>query len=181
MKLTPVFKMLKKRKLNLREKNTIAVFLIILLSVLTYNILYTEFAKFKAIKAEIAQNEQKLFNLKSVLGRTKEIDSEYAEIASKYKGPANYDSLLQDISGIAKRLDVNILNIKPSVASDDSKLKTYAIKIQLQNDVSACAKFLHTLTEELKNIGVERVQVEAQGRDELPLISLFLKTTLFKE
>lgn len=173
--------MIKKRKLNPREKSALAVFLIIALFVLTYNVIYNEFIKFRAIKAEIAQNEQKLFNLNSVLDRTKEIDSEYAEIASKYKGPANYDSLLSDISNIAKRLDINILNIKPSLVSDDLKLKTYAIKIQIQNDVSAFTKFLYTLTEEIKSIGVERVQIEAQGKEELPLISLFIKTALFKE
>lgn len=180
MKLTRVFKMLK-RKLNKREKNTIAIFFIISLFVLTYNIIYTAFVKFTAVNSEIIQNEQKLSTLKTLLGRTKELNSEYAEIASKYKGPADYDTLLQDISNIAKRLDVNILNIKPTVVSDDSKLKTYAIKIQLQNDVSAFANFFHTLTEEIKSIGVERVQIEAQGKEELPLISLFIKTALFKE
>lgn len=141
----------------------------------------TVFTGLTNVEAEIAQNEQKLFKLKSILGKAGELNSEYEKAASKYKGPTDYDSLLQDISNIAKRLDVNILNIKPAVLSEDAKLKTYSIKIQSQCDVSAFTMFLHRLTEELKNIGLERVQIEAQGRDELPLISLSMRTTLFKE
>lgn len=173
--------MLKKRKLNKKEKNIVLFFLILLLSALAYNIISTVFTNLTHVETEIAQNEQKLFKLKSILGKAGELNSEYEKTTSRYKRAANYDSLLQDISNIAKRLDVNILNIKPTLISDDAKLKTYAIKIQSQCDVSAFAMFLHRLTDELKNIGVERVQIEAQGKDELPLISVSMKTALFKE
>lgn len=169
------------RKLNKREKNILLIFLILSLSALACNIIFTVCTNLKNVEAEIAQNEQRLFKLKSILGKAGELNSEYKKITSRYKGAKDYDSLLQDISNIAKRLEVNILNIKPTVISDDAKLKTYAIKIQSQCDTAAFAKFLHTLTEELRNIGVERVQIEAQGREELPLISLSMKTAFFKE
>jgi len=176
-----ISKMLKKRKLNKREKYIIYVFLILAVSALAYNIISMVLTNLTTIKAEIAQNEKRLFKLRSILNKAGEFNSEYEKTASKYKGAKDYDSLLQDISNIAKRLDVNILNIKPTIISDDKKLKTYAIKIQSQCDVSAFTMFLNRLTEELKNIGVERVQIEAQGKDELPLISVSMKTSLFKE
>lgn len=173
--------MLKIRELNKREKNIISIFLILSLLALSYNLIATLFTDLTNIEDKIVQNKEKLFKLNGILAKAGELNSEYEKIASKYKGASNYDSLLADISNIAKRLGVNILNIKPTLISDDAKLKTYAIKIQSQCDVSVFTIFLHRLTEELKNIGVERVQIEAQGKDELPLISVSMKTALFKE
>lgn len=176
-----ISKMLNKRKLNKREKNIICIFLILSISALAYNIISTVSASLANIETDIAQSEQRLFKLKSIVSKSRELNSEYEKTASRYKGAGDYDSLLQDISNIAKRLDVNILNIKPAIVNDDAKLKTYLIKIQSQCDVSSFAMFLNRLTEELKNVGVERVQIEAQGKDELPLISVSMKTALFKE
>ena len=76
---------------------------------------------------------------------------------------------------------MNIINIKPNLIKDEKKYKTLSIKVESQDDIITLAKFLYALTEEKKNIGIERVQVKAQGKEELPRISLWLNATIFKD
>ncbi len=158
-----------------------SVSVIIILIMFTDTFIQKTYSKFSRLEKEVALNEKKLFRLKEILKREKELDSEYERIVSRYKKPKDSDNLLQDIENVAKRLNVNILNIKPTVTKDEGKYKTYLIKIESQDDISTFAKFLYTLTEELKRVGVERLQINAQGRDELPKIVLLLNAVAFKE
>lgn len=142
---------------------------------------YNFYINFKSLGEEIEFNENKLVKLKAVSKRAEAINSEYEKTITKYKGLKKSDNLLQEISGIARRLGVNIINIKPSLTKEEAKFKTYSIKIESQDDVSTFARFLYALTEELKSVGVKRVEILAQGKDELPLISLTASATVFAD
>lgn len=172
--------MARKKEFNIREKIAMIVLVVIGVSIFAFNMAYKSVIRFKQINTEIVNNERKLFELTAILRTANKLNSEYETIASRYRQQHDYDSLLQDISNIARVSGANILNIKPTLVNEDKKLKTYVIKIQSQDDVSTFTYFLRALMEELKTIGVERVQIEAQGKDELPLISLFIKTAVFK-
>jgi hypothetical protein len=170
----------KTRKLNKRERVLLGVLVSILGVFLIGKMVYDTYNNLKALEAQITLNEKKLFKLKSILGKSKELNTAYEHVVSSYKGLRNSDNLLQEISNIARRLNVNILKIQPAMTADEAKFKTYAIKIESQDDISTFAKFLFVLTEELKSVGVERVQIEAQGKGELPLVKLMLNATAFK-
>ena len=137
--------------------------------------------KFQRLEGEITLGEKKLFYLKTILSKAGEINSEYDAFFAGRSAARDSDKLLQDINSIARRLNVNIINIKPSLINDEAKFKAFSIKIESQDDVATLAKFLYALTEEQKNIGVERLQLKAQGKEELPRISLLLNAIAFKD
>lgn len=159
-----------------------------------FSILFLVFSLFLVIKGgqqlryrvsrlneEISNNETELSKLKGILKQAGTINSEYEEAFSEYKGLKGSDNLLQELGSIAKNLKLNILSIKSMLAEDTEKYKIYAIKIESQDDPATFAKFLYNLTEGLKGIGVERLQIKAQSRDELPRISMTLNAAIFKD
>lgn len=136
---------------------------------------------FHKLEQEIALNEKKLSYLETVLNKAGEINTDYDKLFSRHEGLRDSDKLLQEINNTARKLNVNIINIKPNLIKDEAKYKTFSIKIESQDDIATLTKFLYALTEEQKNIGVERVQIKAQGKEELPRISLVLNAVTFKD
>lgn len=137
-------------------------------------------AGFNRIEDEISLNENKLARLKGILKQASGISAEYEEAFSGYKGLRGSDNLLQELGAIARSLDFNILGMKPALTENTSQYIGYAVKIESQDDIDTLARFLYRLTEGVKGIGVEQVQVKAQKGDELPRISMTLSAVIFK-
>jgi Tfp pilus assembly protein PilO len=169
----------KKRRVTKRVWVLFAIF------VLTYSIILTQksirqaYTNFNRLDEEIFMNEKKLYRLKAILKQSSGLNSQYQELFAGYKGINDPEGLLQEIGAVAKKLNLNITSIKPALTKMENKYKIYSIKIESQDDVLTLAKFIHNLSEELKNVGVERLQIKAQGKEELPKISMTLDAVVF--
>jgi len=168
-----------------KKRVTKRVWFLFSIFVLTYSIILTQksihqaYTNFNRLDEEIFMNEKKLYRLKAVLKQSGDLNSQYQEFFAGYKGINDPEGLLQEIGAVAKKLNLNITSIKPALTKIENKYKIYSIKIESQDDVLTLAKFIHNLSEELKNVGVERLQIKAQGRDELPKISMTLDAVVF--
>lgn len=169
------------RKIKKREWTLLIIFFIIIGVMLGKNLVSAFYAGSARLEEEIAQSEKKLFNLKLILRQTNKLNAEYEKLTSSRKGVQYSDNLLQEIENIARKTGVSILNIKPSVTKEEAQFKIYSIKLESQVDIATFSRFLYVLTEELKRIGVERIQVNAQRRDEPPRIFLTLNAVSFKD
>lgn len=173
--------MIRKGRIKKRELILLAAFLVIYAAVLMDKFLEKVYNNFNKLEQEIALNEKKLSYLKTVLNKAGEINTDYDKLFSRQAGIKDSDKLLQEINNTARRLSVNIINIKPNLIKDEGKYKTFSIKIESQDDIETLTRFLFALIEEQKNIGIERVQIKAQGKEELPRISLVLNAVTFKD
>jgi hypothetical protein len=173
--------MLKIGRITKRELTLLVLFIIVYTLLLMDKFIQKAYNNFNNLEQEIVLNEKKIHHLNALLNNSGELNAEYEKFFSKQSNANNFDSLLQQINSVARRLDVNILNIKPNLIRDDARYKTFSIRIESQDDIPNFTKFLHTLTNEQKNIGVERLQIRAQKKEELPRITLVLNAVTFKD
>jgi hypothetical protein len=169
-----------KRKTTKREQVLFAALLFIFIAFWVKKGVYELRAGFSRLDEEISVNEKELARLRGVLKQAGEISAEYEEAFTGYKGLRSSDNLLQELGAIARSLDFNILSIKPAFTENTPQYRSYAIKIEIQDDIPTLAGFLYKLTEGLKGIGVEQLQVKAQKGEELPRISMTLNAVIFK-
>ncbi len=159
----------------------VALWLIILLAVGIDALMRKTGSRFISLDDEITINQAKLNRLKAVLKQEKELSAEYDNIFSNYRPIKDSDSLLQEIDSIAKKLNVNIINIKPGTVKQEPGFSSYAIRIDGQDDVYSVARFLNVLCEQIKGLSIERMQFSAQNRDELPKVSITVNALVFKQ
>ncbi len=136
---------------------------------------------FNRLDTDIAAKEKELFRLTSILGQKQELNTEYDNVISRYAELDDSDKVLQEIENIARKVNVNILNVKPIANKDEGTHKIYTIRIESQDEVASFARFLYALTEELKRIGVERLQITTPNKEELPKITLSLNAIALKD
>jgi len=172
---------IKLRKIKKREWILLSLSLVIVLAVIMDKIIQKTFVTLRNLDQEIAINEKALYRLKTVLSQSKELNTIYAKIMSTQRFSSDPDNILQEIEKIAQKLNLNILNIKPTIIKDQGAYKIYSIRIESQDDIKILAKFLHILIEDIKGIGVERFQINAADKDEPPKISLLINAIAFKE
>jgi Tfp pilus assembly protein PilO len=169
-----------KTRIKKRELILALIWLIIIGGIVADSVVRKAYLRFSRLEEEITLNEEKFLRLSAILKQSKEVNSEYEKVISKYKEITDSDNLLQEIEKIANKANINILNIKPTATKDEGLYKSYSLKIEVQDDISSLARFLYTLTEELKSIGVERLQINSQSRSELPKVSLLINAVVFK-
>jgi Tfp pilus assembly protein PilO len=170
------------RKFKKRELILIWVCLIIIgISLISRAINRVNFNLSK-LETEIALNQQKLLRLNALFRQSKELNSQYEKLFTGYKEFKDSDSLLQAIANIAKRLNLNILNIKPGITKDDGLYQTYSVKVDVQDDIYTLVRFIQVLTEELKSIDIEQLQIYAQAsKEELPKAGILINAAVFKK
>ncbi len=156
------------------------VWIIIILAVSGESIIRKAGARFSGLDEEIASAQEKLIRLNAILKQEKALNEEYDNALSGYKPVKGSDALLQEINAIAKRLNVNITNIKPLSTKEEAAFQEYSIKIEGQDDVYAIARFLNVLIGELKSVSIVRAQFNAQNRDELPKINIIVNALALK-
>lgn len=167
------------RPFRKRELTLIWICLIIIAGIVTDKVIQRINLKFIRTEAEIAFNQEKLLRLNMMLAQAKELNSEYERFLSGYKELNDSDALLQEITGIARKMNTNILNIKPGATNHEGSYKRYSIKIEIQGEIPSLAKFLYVLTEELKGINIEQLQINTQGKDGLPKASISISAAAF--
>ena len=137
--------------------------------------------KFSRLEKEEVSNEEKLLQLDSILNHSKEINSQYESLVAGNKEITDSDNLLREIEDIANKTNLTILDMKPAVVKDEGLFKTYSIKISAQDEILSAARFLYRLSERLKSVGVERVQIKNEIKNELPKITLWINVAVLKD
>jgi len=170
-----------KKKIKKRELILFSVWLIIISVIFADSAIRNAYLKFSRLDEEITLNEEKLLRLNVILKQSGEVNSEYEKAIAGYKRITDSDNLLQEMENIAKKENVNILNIKPAAAKQEGLYNTYSVKIEAQDEIAMVARFLNALSEELKSVSVERLQINAQTRAELPKVSLLINAVVFRE
>ena len=156
------------------------VWFIIIVAVFGESIIRKAGLKFSGLDDEIVSAQEKLSRLNAIVKQEKALNDEYDKAWSGYRPVKSSDALLQEINSIAKRLNVNITNIKPLSNKEAAAFLEYSIKIEGQDDVFAIARFLNALIGELKSVSIERIQFNAQNRDELPKINVIVNALALK-
>ena len=159
----------------------LGVWLIIVIAVVIYMAISKASFRFNQLDDQITSNQEKLGRLNAIVKQEKELNREYEKALAGYNPIKDSDSLLQEIESIARKLNVNIVNIKPVSTKEETAYKSYSIRIEGQDDVYAVAKFLNILTDELRSVSIERLQVSSQNRNELPKVSVVVNALVFKQ
>jgi hypothetical protein len=170
-----------KRKLKRQELILLAAWIIILLPYFGFSMIQKVYSRYNRLDGEIAANKAKLARLNAIVNRERELNGEYQNAFSGYRPIKDSDSLLQEINAIAKRLNVNITNIKPASVKDEASYRSYSIRIEGQEDITEITNFLNVLTQEIRGVNIERLQISAQNRDELPKVSISINALVFKQ
>jgi Tfp pilus assembly protein PilO len=170
-----------KRKIKRLELILLGVWLIIVIAVVAYMAVSKASFRFNQLDDQITLNQEKLARLSAIVKQEKELNVEYEKALAGYNPIKDSDSLLQEIESIARKLNVNIVNIKPVSTKEEAAYKSYSIRIEGQDDVYAVAKFLDILTDELRSVSIERMQVSSQNRNELPKVSVVVNALVFKQ
>lgn len=139
------------------------------------------FATFETLSSIINVQEKKLLALKGIIEGQKKLNEEYVRLVMSQEEMDDSSLVLKEIESIARKTGINIVNMKPSLPRDEGAYRTYDIIIESQNDVQHFSRFLFTLTDEMKRIGVDRLNIVAQARNEPPLISLSLNAIALKK
>jgi len=167
-------------KIKKRELILLAAGVIIAAVFLANTAIQKAYFKFGRLEKEAALNEEKLLRLDSILKHAKDVNAQYENVVAGYKEITDSDNLLREIEDIANKTNLTILNIKPGAVKDEGLFKTYSIKISAQDEILSVASFLYGLTEGLKSVGVERVQINTENKNELPKVTLLINAAVFK-
>lgn len=172
---------IKLRKFKKREWILLSISFIIIFAAVSNGIIRSVFTKVRTLRQEQSQYEKALLKLKSVVSQAHTLNTAYDQVFSQSKVLRESDNVLQEIERISNRVGANIINIKPSLAKDEGFYKVYSVRIESQDDLPTFARFLYTLTEEIKGIGVERIQIDAQAKEDAPKINMLLNAAVFKD
>lgn len=168
------------RPFRKRELILMWVCLIIVAGILTGTVIRRINIKFSRLEEEIVFNQEKLLRLNTILRQAKELNSQYEKLLFGYKELKDANGLLQEIETVAKKMNINILSIKPGVTKDEDLYKTYSVKIEAQDEISSLARFLSALAEEMKSINIEQLQINAQSKGGLPKAGILISAAAFK-
>jgi Tfp pilus assembly protein PilO len=168
----------------LQRKQTlilIGAWLIIILVVIGDSVIKNVYNRFGRLDEEISLAEEKLVRLNAIIKQAKTVESQYDKVTQGLRNIQDTESLLQEIERLARKAGINLLNVKPTATKDEGLYKIYSLKIEMQDEVAALARFMNMVSEEFKGVGIERLQINAQTRDELPKATAAINAIVFKQ
>ena len=157
-----------------------AAWLIIILIVIGDSVVRNIYERFGRLDEEITLAEEKLVRMNAIIRQSKSVDSQYAKITEGLRNIQDTEGLLQEIERIARKAGINLLNVKPTATKDEGLYRTYSLRVEMQDDVAALARFMNMICDEFKGVGVERLQISGQAKDELPKAIAQINAVVFK-
>jgi Tfp pilus assembly protein PilO len=167
----------------LQRKQTlilIGAWLIIILVVIGDSVVRNIYNRFGRLDEDIGLAEEKLVRLNAIIKQAQTVDRQYEKVTQGLRNIQDTESLLQEIERLARKAGINLLNVKPTATKDEGLYKIYSLKIEMQDEAAALARFLDMVSEEFKGVGIERLQINAQSRDELPKATAAINAVVFK-
>lgn len=158
----------------------IAVWLIIILIVIGDSVIRNIYGRFGRLDEEIGLAEEKLLRLNAILKQAKAVDSQYDKLTQGLRNIQDTEGLLQEIERLARKAGINLLNVKPTATRDEGLYRVYSLRVEMQDDVAALARFMNMISEEFKGAGIERLQINGQAKDELPKVIAAINAVVFK-
>jgi Tfp pilus assembly protein PilO len=168
----------------LKRKQTLILlgaWLIIIVVIAGESAMRRLYSRFGSLDEEINLAEEKLVRLNAIVKQAAVVDAQYAKLMSGYKNIQDTESLLQEIERLSRKSGINLPNFKPAATKDEGLFKTYSLKIEMQDDVASIAQFLIMISEEFKGVNIERLQISAQNKNELPKASAAISAAVFKQ
>jgi hypothetical protein len=172
--------MILKKKLSKRELLLWQVSIVALL-VVTVNIAGRQVkAAFMRLDKEILLSETEVLKMQTVIENKGVLESEYAKINPGAGTIKDADSFLKLIGRFAKTSGLNIRNMKANTVQEKGLFKVYSVEIESQQPIMSLAKFLDVLNEEVRGVGIERLQISTQNQKELPKAILTVNAVTFE-
>ncbi|HQJ15833.1 MAG TPA: type 4a pilus biogenesis protein PilO [Candidatus Omnitrophota bacterium] len=158
----------------------IAVWLIIILIVIGDSVVRNIYGRFGRLDEQISLAEEKFLRLNAILKQAKAVDSQYEKLTQGLRNIQDTEGLLQEIERLARKAGINLLNVKPTATKDEGLYRVYSLRVEMQDDVAAVARFMNMISEEFKGAGIERLQISGQAKDELPKVIAAINAVVFK-
>jgi len=168
----------------LKRKQTLLLlgaWLIIIVVIIGDSVVRKLYSRFGGLDEEISLAEEKLVRLNAIVKQAAAVDAQYGKLIQGYKNIQDTESLLQEIERLSRKSGINLPNFKPAATKDEGLFKTYSLKIEVQDDVTSIAQFLSMISEEFKGANIERLQISAQNKNELPKAAASISAVVFKE
>jgi Tfp pilus assembly protein PilO len=170
-----------KKPFNSREKLLFILTAAVIVTLVASQMYAYVRSMLKKLDGDISRAEYDLMVLKNTLAQSNDLSGEYEKMVKGTRTAKDTDTLLQNIETIARTMNVSLLSIKPGVVESEGPYKTFTIKIESQENVAAFTRFLYTLTEDLRSISINRMQIQMKPTDPVPRIQLSVSTVAFKE
>jgi hypothetical protein len=170
-----------KKKLSKRELLLWQVSLAVLLVIAADVLVRQAKAAFTRVDKEIILSEAEVLKMQSVIESKGKLESAYAKINPDSAAVKDADSFLKTIGRYAKSSGLNIRNMKANTVQEKGLFKVYSVEIESQQPIMSLAKFLDVLNEEVKGVGIERLQISAQNQKELPKAILTVNAVTFEQ
>jgi Tfp pilus assembly protein PilO len=168
----------------LKRKQTLLLlgaWLIIIIVIVGDSVVRNLYSRFGSLDEQISLAEEKLVRLNAIVKQAGSVDAQYGKLMQGYKNIQDTESLLQEIERLSRKAGINLPNFKPAATKDEGLFKTYSLKIEMQDDVASIVQFLNAVSEEFKGVNIERLQITAQSRTELPKATASISAIVFKD
>jgi Tfp pilus assembly protein PilO len=168
----------------LKRKQTLillSAWLIIIVVIIGDSVVRNLYSRFGSLDEEISLTEEKLVRLNAIVKQAGSVDAQYGKLMQGYKNIQDTESMLQEIERLSRKAGINLPNFKPGATKDEGLFKTYSLKIEMQDEVASVVQFLSMVSEEFKGVNIERLQITAQSRTELPKAAAAISAVVFKQ
>ncbi|MFA6217008.1 MAG: hypothetical protein WDL87_05080 [Candidatus Omnitrophota bacterium] len=173
--------MIFKKKLSKKELLLWQVSIAVVLIIAADGLIRKAKTAFARLDKEISLSEAQVLKMQSVIGNKGMLESTYATINPGSATIKDADGFLKTIARYAKSSGLNIRNMKANAVQEKGLFKVYSVEIESQQPVMSLAKFLDVLNEEVKGVGIERLQISAQNQKELPKAILTVNAVTFEQ
>ncbi len=159
--------MLNLKRLRKREKLFLGLWLAVVAGLLLKAGADRLIGDSRRLNAEIAARQARLVKLQRLLKHAEAINAAYARTVTRTQSLKDSGSLIQGIENLARKAGVNLVNLKPMQMKESGR-DVSALRVEVQDSISAIARFFSMVNRELSGVGVERVQIFTQNREEPP-------------
>ncbi|MGE5308013.1 MAG: hypothetical protein ACM3OC_02915 [Deltaproteobacteria bacterium] len=121
----------------------------------------------RKLNEDIAAQEARLVKLTRLLTYADSINAGYSRIP-RNETMKDSGSFIRGIENIARKAGVNLVSLKPMQVRGQEQQEAFALRVEIQDDMALIVRFFSMVNRELNGIGVDKVQIYVQDKDELP-------------
>ena len=163
-----------KRRLTKKEWILFSIWIIIICIVFTEKVVKEVSAKLTRLDEEITLTQGKLDRFRTISEYKDTIEETYNNVIPGLRTINDFETLFREIESVNKAVDLNILTVKPLTSKDEGLYKIYSLKIEARDRVLTLMRFLDILTNTLRGVGIERLEVYSQSEKEPPKINMLI-------
>jgi hypothetical protein len=167
-----------KRRLSRREWNLIIIYVIILISSLSFTLVGNFISEVKSLREEIETKELKLARLRRFITYRKDIEQKYKDLPF-VEIKTDFNRFTQAVEKLATTAGISIVNIRPLSTKEEAWYKEHSLFLEGESDtILEVARFLYFAKDSNIPLKVNHIGISA-SREGLLKVSLELKTASF--